>query len=92
MTPEEIAHRYYGLKVERVFLQSRGEMNKNYKLTAPEGDFFLRKRNPYFTEDSTSFELNLLNFLYQKNFSVPKLIKTRNNTLYVKENNEIWEL
>jgi homoserine kinase type II len=69
-----------------------GVMNENWFVDTDTGKYFLRRRSPYFSSDSTDFELQLIEFISKLDFPTPKLIHTSLDGVYVNIDGRNWEL
>lgn len=78
--------------LKKVSLAAGGLMNENWFVETDSGKYFLRRRSPFFSSDSTRFELQLIDHLSSLGFPTPKLIRTSEGGLYVQKENRTWEL
>ncbi len=78
--------------LKKVSLAAGGLMNENWFVETDTGKYFLRRRSPFFSSDSTRFELQLIDHLSSLGFPTPKLIRTSEGGLYVQKENRTWEL
>lgn len=69
-----------------------GVMNENWFVDTDTGRYFLRRRSPFFSSDSTDFELQLIEHISKLGFPTPRLIHTSVGGVYVNMDGRTWEL
>ena len=69
-----------------------GMTSDNWFVETLQGRYFLRRRNPTFTEESIDFEIGLIEHLVGLGFPTAPLIRTRDGGLSVMGNGSYWEL
>lgn len=78
--------------LKKATLAAGGVMNENWFIDTDEGRYFLKRRSPFFTFDSTDFELQLIEHISELGFPTPRLIRTSEGGLYVLIEGRTWEL
>lgn len=92
---EEIIHvlSYYPIGAfKKAVPATGGVMNENWFVDTDTGRYFLRRRSPFFSSDSTDFELQLIEYILKLGFPTPKLIHTSEGGIYFHKDGRTWEL
>jgi len=80
---KQILKQEYNINAKEIIELDRGSANL-FKVEAKQGKFILKEFNKDRTVQTVQKEINIINFLKEKNIKVPKYMKTTTNKFYTK--------